>query len=914
MDRDATARQVRLLGDVLGNTVADVEGPDRLELVERVRALAKAQRGGDTAAGAELTELITSVPVDDARVLVTAFAAWFRLVNLAEDQGRVRQLVRDRLDRAAADAGPFPESLRAALARFVEAGLDADEAAAAIGQLAVRLVLTAHPTEAKRRTTLTKLGRVAHVLRELDRDQLPPEARTAAEAYLAEEVASMWLTDETRVRPPTVIDEVRNGLYWVDAVLFDLAPRLYRELADAYAAAYPDAPALEPGRFLRFGSWIGGDRDGNPNVTAAATEATWREQQQLAIRLLRRSIDRLHAHLSVSERRGTSEELANRLDELRRLRPRAAARVEDRYPQQPHRQFLAMVYQVLLATEQHAAEPWRADHRHDPLRYASADELVADLQLLRASLREVGAHAIADGRVWDLECQARVFGFHLVTLDLRQHAGRHREAFTALYRRYGEHDDYAGLAEADKVELLVTELTSPRPLTPAIIDLEDDHRATFELFRLLRRAHQRLGPDACDTYVISMTERASDVLAVLTMARDAGVDERLDVVPLFETVDDLHRAPEVMTALFELPVYREHLAARGDGQQVMIGYSDSNKDGGYLTATWQLQRVQRALADVSEQHGIELTLFHGRGGSIGRGGGPANAAIRAQPPRSVAGRLKLTEQGEVIAARYREPDLAHRHLEQVLHATLVTTIPSQEPSSTARVDEVLDACADHAREAYRDLVHDTPELVDYLHEATPIDAIAELNLASRPARRSAGRGIEDLRAIPWGFGWTQCRIHLPAWYGVGTGFTAWAGEDPDRWAELTELHGGSPLLQVTLANVSMALAKADLTIAADYASLARPEVRQAILPRLIEEHDRTVDALRRITGRGPRDLDPELDEVLRLRDPYLDPLHAVQVRLLARLRSGEEGDDADAVRDAVLVATNGIAAGLRNTG
>jgi phosphoenolpyruvate carboxylase len=813
-----------------------------------------------------------------------------------------------------AGAGPFPESLRAALVAFVDHGLDADEAAQALGQLAVRLVLTAHPTEAKRRTTLTKLGRVAEALRELDAGDRSPESHAAAEAYLAEEIASLWLTDETRVRPPTVIDEVRNGLYWIDAVIFDLVPRLYRELADAYAAAYPHAPPLPVHRFLRVGSWIGGDRDGNPNVTTAMTEATWREQQQLSIRLLRRSIDRLHAHLSVSERRGTSDDLAERLAELRDHHPRAAADIDRRYPQQPHRQFLALVYQVLLETERHAARPWRADHRRDPARYARGDELVADLELLRASLREVGAHRIADGRVLDLTVQARVFGFHLVTLDLRQHAGRHRDAMAALYRRYGEVDDWHTLPEEDRIAALVRELSSARPLTPQVMDLDEDSQATFELFRLLRRAHTRLGPDACDAFVISMTEHVSDVLTVLAMARDADVDRGLDIVPLFETVDDLHRAPEVMTALFTLPAYRDHLAARGDHQQVMIGYSDSNKDGGYLTATWQLQRVQRALAEVADDHGIALTLFHGRGGSIGRGGGPANAAIRAQPPESVRGHLKLTEQGEVIAARYRDPDLAHRHLEQVLHATLLTTLPDRAPVTSSRLDEVLDRCAELARDAYRDLVHDTPELVAYLHEATPLDAIAELNLASRPARRASGAGIEDLRAIPWVFGWTQCRIHLPAWYGVGSGFAAWAGDDEARWAELAEHHRSSPLLQVTLANVGMALAKADLDIATDYASLARDEVRDTVLPRIVEEHGRTVEALRRITGHGPVDGDPDLAELLRLRDPYLDPLHAVQVRLLGRLRDEATDPAADDVRDAVLVATNGIAAGLRNTG
>jgi phosphoenolpyruvate carboxylase len=914
VDRDATARQVRLLGDVLGATIADVEGDDQLAVVERVRELAKAHRRGDEAAGAELTDLVLALPTADARVVVTAFAAWFRLVNLAEDQGLVRQLAADRRERHDAGQGPFPESLRSALDAFVAHGLSADGAAEALGQLAVRLVLTAHPTEAKRRTTLTKLGRVAEALRELDQPGRAPESQAASQAFLAEEIASLWLTDETRVRPPTVIDEVRNGLYWIDAVIFDLVPRLYRELTDAYAAAYPDASPLPVQRFLRFGSWIGGDRDGNPNVTPAVTEATWREQQQLAIRLLRRSIDRLHAHLSVSERRGTSAELAERLAQLRERHPAAAADIDRRYPQQPHRQFLALVYQVLLETERHAGRPWRADHRRELSRYTHADEFVADLELLRASLREVGAHTIADGRVLDLTVQARVFGFHLVTLDLRQHAGRHRDAMAALYRRYGEIDDWHALPEEERVEALVRELSSARPLTPQILDLDEDSVATFELFRLLRRAHSRLGPEACDAFVISMTEHVSDVLTVLAMARDAGVDEHLDVVPLFETVDDLHRAPEVMTTLFTLPAYRDHLADRGHRQQVMIGYSDSNKDGGYLTATWQLQRVQRALAEVAEDHGITLTLFHGRGGSIGRGGGPANAAIRAQPPESVRGRLKLTEQGEVIAARYRDPDLAHRHLEQVLHATLLTTLPDRDPVTSPRLDEILDRCAQLARDAYRELVHDTPELVAYLHEATPLDAIAELNLASRPARRASGAGIGDLRAIPWVFGWTQCRIHLPAWYGVGAAFDAWARDDEARWDELAEHHATSPLLQVTLANVAMALAKADLDIAADYATLAAEPVRAAVLPRIVAEHDRTVAALRRITGRGPLEGDAALAEVLRLRDPYLDPLHAVQVRLLGRLRDEPGGTAAEDVRDAVLIATNGIAAGLRNTG
>ncbi|GGI05037.1 phosphoenolpyruvate carboxylase [Egicoccus halophilus] len=912
MDREATSAQVRLLGDLLGRTIATIEGDDRLDLVEQVRALSIAGRRGDADAGPELTRLLTDISVEDAIVVVSAFAAWFRLINLTEDQAMVRQLTVDRV--AAGKAGtPHSETLLAAVRTLADWGLTAEQAAAAVAEVHVRPVLTAHPTESKRRTTLTKLGRIAGGLRELDADPLPPERHAHLERYLAEEIASLWLTDETRVRPPSVIEEVRNGLYWTESVLFDLVPRLHRDLRDAFDAVYPGHEVSVDG-FFRLGSWIGGDRDGNPNVTPDVTEQTLREHQLLSLKLLRRSIDRLHAHLSVSERRGASAALDQRLRELRELLPDEAADIERKYPSQPHRQFLALVYQVLLVTEQLARRPWR--HREvDPRAYADAAELVADLELLRDSLRSAGAGVIADGRLRSLQIQAEVFGFHLVTLDIRQHTRRHVAALAAVFGRYDEADAYGTLDEADRVALLTRELQAERPLAPAVLDFDEETNETLEVFRVIRRAHQRLGREAIDTYIISMTEQVSDVLAVLVMARDARCDGGLDVVPLFETVDDLVRAPQVLEELLTCPPYREHLRDRGDHQQIMIGYSDSNKDAGYLAATWQLHRAQRDLVRVADAHGVKLTVFHGRGGSIGRGGGPANAAIRAQPPEAVRGRLKLTEQGEVIAARYRDPVLAHRHLEQVLHAVLFTAAPDRPPTTDEHTDAVLDELAALARAAYRELVHDTPELVDYLHEATPLDAIGELNIASRPARRQAGRGIEDLRAIPWVFAWTQCRVHLPAWYGLGSAIHSWAADDDGRWQELQALVAGSPLLQAILDNVEMALAKADFRIAAAYASLASEPVRDAVFPRLQAEYDRTVSALLRVRGHDRLvGHDDDLAEVLRLRDPYLDPLHGVQVALLHRLRDEHDEATVRALREAVLVATNGIAAGQRNTG
>ncbi len=906
-----------MLGDLLGRTIADIEGEDRFALVERVRSLSIDHRDGEEQAGPELTDLLRTVSPEDAVVLASAFAAWFRLINLAEDQALVRQMIVDR-ELAAANHEPFVDSIAQSVERLATRGVTADRIGEVLDGLAVRPVLTAHPTESNRRTMLTKLNRISVALRRLDQETLSPEARDGVHRYLAEEVASLWLTDETRTRPPTVIDEVRNGLYWIDAVLFDLVPRLYREMDAAIARTFPTAQ-VDVGRFLTFGSWIGGDRDGNPNVTQAVTEQTLREHSMLAIKLLRRSIDRLHAHLSVSATRGTTTELAERYDALRDLLPEEAAAIERRYEAQPHRQFLALTYRVLQNTEMQAGHPWRADHRVGPQSYGHPDGFIADLQLLRDSLRQAGGAAIADGRVRDLQVQAEVFGFHLATLDLRQHAARHREALAAIFRRYGDTDDYTALSEQDRLALLTHELDIDRPLTPAVLDFDEDTNETLGLFRTVRRAYERISRQAIDTYIISMTEQVSDVLAVLVMARDAGCSDGLDVVPLFETVDDLERAPRVLDDLLRTPTYREHIRRRGEHQQVMIGYSDSNKDGGYLTATWQLQKAQRALAAVADEHGIALTLFHGRGGSVGRGGGPANAAIRAQPPESVRGRLRLTEQGEVIAARYRDPALAHRHLEQLISAVLVTARPDRAKKTTDRADVVLDELSDLAREAYQSLVHADPHLIDYLHEATPLSAIGQLNLASRPARRQPGRSINDLRAIPWVFAWTQCRIHLPAWFGIGTALHTWARDDEDRWAELRAITQESPLLRVTFDNVEMSLAKADLRIAADYARLARPEVRDAVLPQLIAEHDRTVSGLLRITGHTELVAhDPDLAEVLRLRDPYLDPLHAVQVALLDRLQHASDDDrhngQTDALRQAILVATNGIAAGLRNTG
>jgi phosphoenolpyruvate carboxylase len=917
-DHERTAAQVRLLGDLLGRAVANVDGPERLDLVERVRTLAVAhRRGGDDA---ELRALLRELPPLEARIVARAFAAWFHLVNLAEDQAQSRQLTADRRASAAAGA-PHGETLLAALTTLREAGVDGTSVAHLLEQLQVRLVLTAHPTESRRRSVLAKLVRIAELLRRLDDGTVAPEDEADLTRQLSEEVVALWLTDETRDRAPTVVDEVRNSIFWFDASIFWVVPRVLRELRAAVAATYPGLePALD--RPLTFGSWVGGDRDGNPNVTPAVTAAALDEHQRMALGLLRRSIEAMHAHLSVALARGVSPELESRADEL------AAALgdtegMEWRYADQPHRRFLALVHRRLGRSIDRLRTPW-SERTTGADGYPDADELLADLRLLQQSLRGAGAGELADGRLADLVAQAEVFGFHLATLDVRLHAAALRSALQELFERYGDVEAGKSIGDDRLAELLVRELGESRPLTPARLDHSPGTIDTIELFRLIRSAHERVGHRSIDTCIVSNTEHVADVLGPLVLARDAGCSDGLDVVPLFESATALASAAALLDHLLGIPAYRAHVARRGDRQTVMVGYSDSNKDSGYLAANWQLQRAQIELARVADAHGVRLMIFHGRGGSVGRGGGPANAAIRAQPPETIRGRFSMTEQGEVIASRYRDPVLAHRHLELTLHAVLVNSGQLPAPRRSGRLAEVLDELAESARSAYRRDIADVPELRSYLETATPVEAMGRLNIASRPARRRSGGSIEDLRAIPWVFAWTQSRANLPGWFGVGTALNSWAGEDEARWEELRELTRTHPILEATLANAEMVLAKTDLAIHDDYARLAPDRVREALLPAIRAEHGRTVAALLRLRHADRLlDSDPGLREVLALRDPYLDPLHVIQAALLERLAPGRPGSDADddpEIRDtalleeAFLLATNGIAAGLRNTG
>jgi phosphoenolpyruvate carboxylase len=913
---DPRRAQVRLLGDTLGDAIAAQEGEEVRELVERVRTLSIAYGRGDEDAAGELTTLLGGLEPARTELLARAFATWFRLINLAEEQAQThRELDADRL--AGATGAVREGSIRAAVGGLAARGLDAAEVAEALPRLLVQPVLTAHPTESKRRTVLTKLARVGDFLRELDEGDPVPWRRRELTARLREEVVSLWQTDETRVRPPSVMDEVRNGLYWVEQTMVDVVPRLLAELDDALEEHWPGAGLSAP-PYLRIGSWMGGDRDGNPYVTVEVTEQAMREARVLAVRAHQRTIDEMHGLLSSSDRHGTTAAFDATLARAEAAMPDEAAVAARKYPHQPYRQLIALVYARLEATAEAARRPWQDDTAPPAIAYGRADELLDDLDVLRDSLRAGGAPELADGRLWRLRRQVEVFGLHLVRLDLRQHADRHRAALDELLVRYGVVDDPETLDEEARTAVLLRELEGRRPVAPHDLRRVSDETAqTVELFRLVARAHDRIGPEVVEAYVISMANSPSDVLSVLLLAADAGVDDALDLVPLFETVDDLDGAADTLEALLAVPRYRAHIAARGDRLQVMLGYSDSGKDSGYLSSTVALHTAQRRIAEVADRHGLVLTLFHGRGGSIGRGGGPANHAIRAQPAASVHGRLKLTEQGEVISHLYRDPRVARRHLEQVTNAVLATLVPDPAHDDTVHDGDwatLLDELAATSRTAFRALAHDEPATARYVAVATPLQWIGELNIGSRPSRRTAGNGIDDLRAIPWVFAWTQHRLAVPAFYGLGTALTGWAGEDEERWARLREVRAGWPLVDTLLTNAELGLSKSDVRMGRRYGAIADPADRELVLPPIEAEVARTTAALLRLRGADELlDDDPDLVERLRLREPYLTPLHLLQVALLRRHRDAPEEHE-PTLRRALAIATSGIAAGLRTTG
>ncbi len=922
--RDPLALEVRLLGALLGQVIAEQAGQPVFELVERLRRAAiDLRRGDDPALRGRVEAELDGLDLGAVEAVISAFSLYFQLVNLAEARGRVRAL--RRRERSARD-GVLDDSVAEAIGRLRRAGLDETALDDMLERLQITPVLTAHPTEARRRTALIALRRCAVLLERLDDPRLTPSEDREVRRRLREEITLMWRTSDLRSVAPEPLDEVRTAMAVFDATLFTLVPRLYRTTDAALDLPGDRGPrtGTRPPRvpaFLRFGSWIGGDRDGNPAVTAEMTERTLRIQadhvlhgyEAVALRLMQTV-----SAATVSTR--VARPLANRLARDAEALPETDRQLRRRFPDEPYRQRFGFIAERLRRTRVTLADDTGPRSGH----YDSAADLDAELAELQAALVDDGLARVAWGDVAELRWQLATFGFHLASLEVRQHAAVHRAALTALDAASG-----SGSAEAEDALEVAPGVTLGEVL------------ATF---RSIVALQERFGEDACRRVVVSFTAEPHDVTDVLRLARIAlergaagdgaeaidGTDAltpRLDVVPLFELSDALARAGPILDELLRDPVYRAHLATRGDRQEVMLGYSDSNKESGFLAAAWMLHRAQEALVAVAREHGVELTLFHGRGGAIGRGGGPANRAILGGAPGSVDGRLKLTEQGEVIAANYADPAIARRHLEQLTGAALIASTPEHDAAAAEALRDggpLLAELADTARAAYRALIHDDPGFAAFFRDITPIAELSDLRLGSRPAARGRAGGfeadlppIDALRAIPWTFAWSQSRINVPGWYGLGSALEAFrAAHGDEGLAEIGRLYRSWPFLASVLDNAEMILAKADMGVARRYASLASSPDRERRWETIEAEYHRTVGLLLRVTGRDHLlDGAPVLQRSIALRNPYVDALSELQVRLLARFRALPPDDpERSRVLRLVQMSVNGVAAGLQNTG
>ncbi len=918
-DKDAPLREdIRFLGRLLGDTLRQQEGDEAFATVEHIRQLAiRFHRHDDLAARDELENLLNALPNAHTTQVARAFSYFSHLANIAEDQHHLRRT------RAHALAGSEPRegSLYHAVAQVQEAGIDARTLADFFARAAIRPVLTAHPTEVQRKSILDCQWKIARLLDARDRSRLTPEELQEDEEAIRRAVLTLWQTRMLRRARLSVMDEVANALTFYDTTFLRELPRLYNRLEDHLVAALPDWPGGELKPFLHPGSWIGGDRDGNPFVTADVLLAAMRAQSRKALSHHLDQLHRLGADLSPTSM------LVEVSDELQQL----AARSPDHNPHrddEPYRRAIAGMYARLAAAARVLDDleaPRHAVGAAEP--YASAAEFAADLDVLHDSLVRHNSALLARGRLRRLRRAVAIFGFHLAPLDLRQNSDVHARTVAELLAVARPGSDYLALDEAARVALLLDELATPRPLAAPAVTYSAETRGELAIFHAARAIHRRYGKAAIENVIISKTDSASDILEVAVLLREAGLlrprpetdsnDGALDVniVPLFETIGDLENAAAVMDRLFALPLYRQLLASRGNLQEVMLGYSDSNKDGGFLTSGWALYRSEIALTTTFARHEVRLRLFHGRGGSVGRGGGPSYQAILAQPQGAVQGQIRITEQGEVIASKYANPELGRRNLEILAAATLETTLlPHAHDNPPPEFLAAMEELSASAFRAYRAMVYETPGFERYFWESTVIAEIAALNIGSRPASRKQSTAIEDLRAIPWVFSWAQCRLMLPGWFGFGTAVAEWKAKNGGAGMELlVRMNREWGFFRTLLSNMDMVLAKSDIAIAERYSQLVSDEaLRHAIFPRLKAERQAAIDALLGITQENELlDGNPLLKRSIRNRFPYLDPLNHLQVELLRRHRAG--ATDAK-VQRGIYLSINGIAAGLRNSG
>ncbi len=905
---DQTADQalrddIRRLGRQLGQSITRQEGRQFFELVERVRQLSRSiRRDGDEVAGKELTEALADADLIESMKLVRAFTTYFHLANVAEQVHRIEDL---NLTRA--NAGRLSDTVP----RLVDEGFSGAEIVGGLRRASLQPVFTAHPTEASRRSILDKLAEIARLVEERTTDRCTPWEARRIDRRVDELIDALWQTDEIRREKPRPLDEARTLLYYMEQVIRTSLPHLWEDL---HVALEQVGETLEPWVApVVFGSWVGGDRDGNPNVTPHTTREVLGLQRSRALRILIDELERLRAELSPSELiRPVSQELVDAVRADREAFPDIHARIGRINDGEWYRMRLAVMIQRL----QEAARAPVGQRR-----YRRASELAGDLAVLDDSLRDNGGSLLADGRLARVRRLVATIGFHLAVLDIREHAHAHHDSLARLFAATGT--TYPG-ERSGRIALLTAEMNSRRPLSPPGTPLEE--RDALSLFRTLREVMDDHGDELVESYIVSMTEGVDDVLAPVLLAREVGLVDlsagvaRLGFVPLFETIDDLRSIGLTLDQLLTIPAYRRIVELRGGVQEVMVGYSDSNKDGGITTSQWEIHKALRAIRAVAQQHHVRIRVFHGRGGSVGRGGGPTNEAILSQPSGVIDGELKITEQGEVIADKYGQPEIAHRNLDLALSAVLEATVAHRRSRhDQARLDrwaDLMEMMSAAAFATYRAFVEDR-SLPVYFQSSTPVEELGALNIGSRPARRSgAGTSIDDLRAIPWVFGWTQSRQIIPGWFGVGSGLAAVrsAGHAED----LAEMFADWRFFQTFLSNVEMTIAKTDLGIARRYVDALVDDSHRHLFDTVVAEFERTVSEISAVTGRALLGNLPVLKRTLATRAIYLDPLHVLQVDLLARSRQAARsgsGEDMDpSVRRALLLTVNGVAAGMRNTG
>ena len=891
----ALRSDIRRLGHQLGNTLVRQHGESLLDAVERVRMLTRNLRdqGSNEDVTAELHELFDDTDVAHAILLVRAFTVYFHLANVAEQVHRIEDLNSGSPNFA----NQFEETVQA----LADSGIAPQEISDLVARAELRPVFTAHPTEASRRAILDKLAMVSRLIEQRSESRRTEADRRRIDRRIEELVEAIWQTDELRHVRPEPLDEARAVLYYLDLTVREAVPELLDEMQ---AALRSIGQALPTDRVpIRFGSWVGGDRDGNPNVSPATTDLVLGLQRRRALEILVDEVGALGHELSVSTRvHGVSDELREAVDADRP----ALKDVQDRIDwSEPYRVRCEAIRRRLVAS---------ADGDTSRRGYRTPAHLDADLEVIERSLRENSGELLADGILSRVRRILQVIGFHFATLDIREHSDRHHEALATLFA--ANDLDYAETSDADRADLLAAELASRRPLAPPSTP---DDAGALALFRTLRTIMDRDGDAVIESYIISMTQGVEDVLAPVVLAREVGLVDlahdtaRLGFVPLFETIDDLRSIDPTLRALFAVEPYRQIIDLRGGTQEVMVGYSDSNKDGGITTSQWEIHKALRAIRDVSTDTGIPIRVFHGRGGTIGRGGGPTHASILSQPNGVLDGEVKFTEQGEVIADKYGHPEIARRNLDlaftAVLEASLAHKSPRHDEGTITRWYSIMDGMANDAYAAYRRFV-ETPGLVEYFTTSTPVEELGEMNIGSRPARRrGATAGIADLRAIPWVFGWTQSRQIIPGWFGAGSGLAACraAGHGDEMRRMFEDWH----FFRTFISNVEMTLTKTDLTIARHYVErLVDPSLHH-LFDIVVDEYHRTVDEVRAVTGEDLLAEKPMLRRTLAVRDAYLDPINVLQVEMLHRSRAGEVSEE---LQRGLLLTINGIAAGMRNTG